>query len=147
MALFAEGDDGLTQVPWFRALYRRYTAEAALADGWTDPTSWLGQAQEFFEHSGNEPLARACRSLLRLSGPRIPRRHVVVLGGRFDRAELTVREADVLALRAEGLTNKEIAARLYLSYRTVEKHIERILSKTGAMNRTVLAKVTIEHET
>ena len=29
--------------------------------------------------------------------------------------------------------------------RTVEKHVERILSKTGAMNRTALAKITIEH--
>jgi DNA-binding CsgD family transcriptional regulator len=147
VALLTEGDDGLTQVPWFRALYRRYAAEAALAYGWTDPTPWLREAQEFFEHSGNEPLARACRSLLRLSGVPIPRRHVVVLGGRHDRAELTAREADVLALLAEGLTNKEIAARLYLSYRTVEKHIERILSKTGATNRTALAKITIEHQT
>ena len=146
-ALFAEGDDGLAQAPWFRALYRRYAAEAALADGWTDPTAWLRQSQGFFEDSGNEPLARACRSLLRLSGAGVRRRHVVVLGGRLDRAELTVREADVLALLAEGLTNKEIAARLYLSYRTVEKHIERILSKTGATNRTALAKITIEHKT
>lgn len=69
-----------------------------------------------------------------------------MLGGRLDRAELTVREADVLALLAEGLTNKKIAARIYLSHRTVEKHIGRILSKTGAMNRTALAKITIEHE-
>jgi hypothetical protein len=38
-----------------------------------------------------------------------------------------------------GLTNERIAARLYLSPRTVEKHVERILAKTGHANRTALA--------
>jgi DNA-binding NarL/FixJ family response regulator len=50
----------------------------------------------------------------------------------------------VLALLAEGLTNKEIAGRLYLSPRTVEKHVERILTKTGQANRTALAAFATE---
>ena len=54
---------------------------------------------------------------------------------------------DRLALLAEGLTNKEIAARLYLSPRTVEKHVERILTKTGLANRTALAAFATERET
>ena len=45
----------------------------------------------------------------------------------------------MLALLAEGLTNNRIAARLYLSPRTVEKHVERVLAKTGHANRTALA--------
>ena len=53
----------------------------------------------------------------------------------------------MLALLAEGLTNKEIATRLYLSPRTVEKHVERILAKTGQANRTALAAFATEHET
>ena len=37
----------------------------------------------------------------------------------------------MLGLVADGLANKEIAARLYLSVRTVEKHVESLLRKTG----------------
>jgi DNA-binding NarL/FixJ family response regulator len=44
-----------------------------------------------------------------------------------------------MALVRNGLTNKQIAGRLYLSTRTVEKHVERILAKTGSANRTALA--------
>ena len=54
---------------------------------------------------------------------------------------MTAREADVLRLIAEGLANKEIAARLYLSPRTVEKHVESLLRKTGARSRTQLLAI------
>ncbi|MFL6094378.1 MAG: LuxR C-terminal-related transcriptional regulator, partial [Blastococcus sp.] len=52
---------------------------------------------------------------------------------------LTRREAEVAALVARGMTNREIAARLYLSVRTVEVHVDRILTKLGLRNRTQLA--------
>ena len=42
---------------------------------------------------------------------------------------------------AEGLPNKEIAARLQLSPRTVEKHVESLLRKTGARSRTKLVAI------
>jgi DNA-binding CsgD family transcriptional regulator len=143
-ALFAEGDDGLVSVPWVRALYRRYAGEAALAHGWGDPARWLGEAEAYLERCGNEPLARACRSLLRLAGTSPRRRRAAQTEERYAGLELTTREADVLALLAEGLTNKEIAGRLYLSPRTVEKHVERILTKTGQPNRTALAAFATE---
>jgi DNA-binding NarL/FixJ family response regulator len=53
---------------------------------------------------------------------------------------VTSREADVLALVAEGLTNPEIGARLHLSPRTVEKHVASLLAKTGGQRRMQLAK-------
>jgi len=53
-------------------------------------------------------------------------------------AGITAREADVLRLVADGLANKQIAARLHLSPRTVEKHVESLLRKTGARSRTGL---------
>jgi DNA-binding NarL/FixJ family response regulator len=49
--------------------------------------------------------------------------------------ELTAREAEVLALLAEGLANKEIARRLGIADRTAKFHVESILSKLGAASR------------
>ena len=48
---------------------------------------------------------------------------------------LTQREAEILALIADGLTNTEIAARLFLSNHTVKSHISRIFAKTGSRDR------------
>jgi DNA-binding NarL/FixJ family response regulator len=49
--------------------------------------------------------------------------------------DLTAREAEVLALIAQGLTNRDIASSLYLSAHTVKTHINRIFAKTGAKSR------------
>jgi len=48
---------------------------------------------------------------------------------------LTQREAEILLLIAQGLTNSEIAARLFLSNHTVKTHISRIFAKTGSRDR------------
>ena len=53
--------------------------------------------------------------------------------------DLTKREVDVLRLIALGHTNAEIAEQLYLSVRTVEVHVDHILSKLGFRTRTQLA--------
>ncbi len=53
--------------------------------------------------------------------------------------ELTRRERQVADLVATGLTNREIAATLYLSVRTVEVHVDHILTKLGFSTRTRLA--------
>jgi DNA-binding CsgD family transcriptional regulator len=52
---------------------------------------------------------------------------------------LTAREAEVLDLVAEGLSNQEIAARLVLSVRTVERHLATVYSKLGLGGRTARA--------
>jgi non-specific serine/threonine protein kinase len=55
------------------------------------------------------------------------------------RPTLTRRETEVAALVARGLTNRDIAAQLFLSVRTVEVHVDHILTKLGFRTRTQLA--------
>jgi DNA-binding CsgD family transcriptional regulator len=62
--------------------------------------------------------------------------------GRFD---LTPRELDVLRLVAEGLTDIEVAERLYLSRRTVSTHLTSIYTKLGVSSRTAAARFAVEH--
>jgi DNA-binding NarL/FixJ family response regulator len=54
-------------------------------------------------------------------------------------AGMTRREAEVLMLIAEGKTNDEIAEQLYLSIRTVERHISTIYQKLGVSGRSARA--------
>ncbi|MBX3411503.1 MAG: response regulator transcription factor [Pirellulales bacterium] len=52
---------------------------------------------------------------------------------------LTRREAEVLAMVSQGLTNKEIAKALFISAETVKEHVQRILKKIGVADRTQAA--------
>lgn len=62
-----------------------------------------------------------------------------------DRPRLTDRETEVLRLVARGLTAKQIAARLVLSHRTVENHVQNTLRKLQLHNRAELVRYAIEH--
>jgi DNA-binding NarL/FixJ family response regulator len=59
---------------------------------------------------------------------------------------LTQREAEILALIAQGLTNLEIASRLYLSNHTVKTHISRIFAKTGSRDRVAAIGYARRHD-
>jgi DNA-binding NarL/FixJ family response regulator len=58
-----------------------------------------------------------------------------VAGGDPISGRLTEREAQVLRLMAEGLTNAEIASQLHVSVETVKTHVGNVLSKLGARDR------------
>jgi DNA-binding CsgD family transcriptional regulator len=126
--LAAAGHRELGAYPVWLDLALMHAAEAALADGWGEPRTWLRTARDTFGAHGLDALARRC-------GERLGQ------GDAWARLGVTAREADVLRLIAEGLANKEIAARLFLSPRTVEKHVESLLRKTGARSRTQLLAI------
>ncbi len=67
----------------------------------------------------------------------------MTLPGRLRALGVTEREADVLRMAAQGLANREIAVALFLSPRTVEKHVAALLAKTG-LRRSQLAGYAAE---
>ena len=62
-----------------------------------------------------------------------------------DLSSLSEREREVLALLAEGLSNKDIASRLYLSVRTVDGHLARLYTHLGVHSRTEAALIALQH--
>jgi DNA-binding CsgD family transcriptional regulator len=142
-AAFAEGNARMSapvDARWHRRHARSILAAAALADGWGDPVRWLTEDLAFFETLGHDRLASACRGLLRRAGSPVPRRgrHAAALPEGLRRIGVTAREHEVLELVAQGLDNRGVAQRLVISPRTVEKHVERLLAKTGLAKRIEL---------
>jgi len=59
-------------------------------------------------------------------------------GIEINTQKLTVREIEIIGLIMRGLTNNEIAEKLFISYETVKSHRKNILEKTGAKNTAAL---------
>ena len=77
---------------------------------------------------------------MRGSGPRRRDRELARIGGRTAAGTgLTASEERVAALVAEGRTNREVAAALFLSQRTVASHLTHIYAKLEVRSRTELA--------
>ncbi|GAA2780076.1 AAA family ATPase [Kitasatospora sp. CM 4170] len=132
--------------PLAHHLALRLAAEGALADGWGEPVAWLRTAEEYFHATGIQPVAAACRALLRRAGASVAQHR----GGRDAvPAELrgcgvTLREYEVFVLLAERPGNQQLARRLSISPRTVEKHIAGLLAKTGRPDRAALCDLAAE---
>lgn len=128
--------------PWFAAhLARIVTPDVLAAGGGAQVQQVLRSTLAYFEGARLHGPAQACRALLRDSGVPVPRRPAAQAGvpDQLRALGVTARELDVLRLVADGLTNREVAARLYLSPRTVDKHLERLMLKTGCPNRAALS--------
>jgi DNA-binding CsgD family transcriptional regulator len=110
---------------------RPYDQALALAEGDVDARL---KAVEILDGLGAVPLATRIRRELRRAGVRS-----IPLGPRPSTREraanLTARQSEVLDLMAEGLTNAEIADRLFISPRTAEHHVAAVMSKLNASSR------------
>jgi len=95
----------------------------------------LREARDIFDALGASPWSDRARAELRASGESSRRR----IEHMWER--LTPQELHIAQLATEGLSNKEIGAKLFLSHRTVGYHLHRIYSKTGITSRSGLRPV------
>ena len=86
------------------------------------------------ERLGAAPAAQVLRKRMRAEGVRAVPRGLRV-STRGNRLGLTRREAEILTLVSQGMRNSVIAKRLFLSTRTVDRHVSAILSKLGVQSR------------
>jgi DNA-binding CsgD family transcriptional regulator len=106
----------------------------------TDSRVQFRFALEGFERIGAEPWAERARAELRASGETARRRDPSTT------AQLTPQELQIARYVAEGLSNKEIAAQLFLSPRTIDSHLRSVFSKLAISSRTQLARLPLGEE-
>jgi DNA-binding CsgD family transcriptional regulator len=94
----------------------------------------LRTALEEFRGLGMRLFAERAESELRATGETARKRDPSTLD------DLTPQELQIAGLVAEGLTNKEIAARLYISPRTIDYHLRKVFSKLGIASRSTLVR-------
>jgi DNA-binding NarL/FixJ family response regulator len=93
----------------------------------------LRAARDLFDGLRFRGLAERARQELRASGETSRRRVPEA------RDQLTPQELEIARMAADGLSNREIGQRLYLSHRTVGSHLYRIFPKLGVTSRAQLA--------
>ena len=104
----------------------------------TEGRAPLREALSLFEQLGAGAWARRARTELRATGAAVPTETPAVF------AALTAHEVQVAQLVAEGRTNREIAAALFIAPKTVEHHLSRVFRKLGIRRRAELAALAAE---
>jgi DNA-binding NarL/FixJ family response regulator len=97
----------------------------------------LRAALEAFERIRAGPWAERARAELRASGETARKRDPSTVD------QLTPQELQIARFVAQGLSNKEVAAQLFLSPRTIEHHLRHVFSKLGIKSRTQLARIPL----
>jgi DNA-binding CsgD family transcriptional regulator len=100
----------------------------------------LRPALDAFERLGAGAWAERARDELRASGETARRRSPSAID------QLTPQELQITRLVSEGATNKQVAARLFLSPRTIDYHLRKIYAKLGISSRAELIRGGAEHE-
>jgi DNA-binding CsgD family transcriptional regulator len=103
-----------------------------------DARDHLRAALKTFEDIGARPWAERARQELRASGEAARKRD------ESTTTNLTAQERQVVRFVAEGLSNREVAAQLFLSPRTIDFHLRNVFAKTGVSSRGELARLTLD---
>jgi DNA-binding CsgD family transcriptional regulator len=104
-----------------------FAAEAAALEGRLASSGGL-------RRRASTAAARSARALARCQGP-----SMMWLPRPTSSSQLSDREREVALLAAQNLTSREIAARLFVSVRTVDNHLQQVYVKLGVKRRTELA--------
>jgi DNA-binding CsgD family transcriptional regulator len=133
-------------VPYERALCLLALAELRAAEAqWEDATRALTEAYAIFADLGAAPaLARAKTLAAQISASSVVQAQLPILPTSFP-GKLSRRETEVLRLLAAGRSNREIAAALFLSPRTVQRHIANAYLKIGAHNKAEATAYALRH--
>lgn len=129
-------EEAHTQVRWGQAagsLGQRETAVTALT-----------HAYRTARRLGARPLTRRAADVLAGMGEQVDQRLGRLAARSLDGVGLTRRELEVLRYVAEGRTNREIAATLFLSTRTVDMHVRNVLAKLDCNSRTAAVRRATE---
>ncbi|MFG2831935.1 helix-turn-helix transcriptional regulator, partial [Streptomyces sp. NPDC048434] len=109
-----------------------------LAEVGDDPQPWLAEAAR---HTHLLSLGRPGRVLL---GRSAQRRNVPLPRGRSAREGLSEADVRLIGMVSEGATNRQIAARLACSEKTVEQRLARLFQRTGSRSRVELAAAWLD---
>jgi DNA-binding CsgD family transcriptional regulator len=103
-----------------------------------DAREHLRAALNTFEDVGARPWAERARQELRASGESARKRD------ESTATDLTAQERQVARFVAQGLSNREVAAQLFLSPRTIDFHLRNVFAKTGVSSRGELAHLALD---
>jgi DNA-binding CsgD family transcriptional regulator len=136
----AQEFEGLSQP--YDAAYARYREAEALLAGRRDvrrTRSSLQAAWETATRLGARPLAAMVEGIAKRAGIELAREDASAERAAASSYGLSAREEEVLALIAEGLSNKEIGSRLFITEKTASHHVSSILGKLGVSGRAEAA--------
>jgi DNA-binding CsgD family transcriptional regulator len=100
----------------------------------------LRRAADLFHQVGVPPWEERAEAELRATGETARRRDPSTLD------QLTPQELQIAGLVASGMTNRQIAAQLYLSPRTIDYHLRKVFSKLGLTSRTELVRLGVPQQ-
>jgi DNA-binding CsgD family transcriptional regulator len=143
--LFAEAVAALDALPrpYEAAGAREAWGRVGVASGDEAGTARLGEALATFEALGCVPDIARVKGELRRAGVGFGHRR----GRKGYGDELSPREQEILEMISEGRTSREVAASLFLSPRTVDSHVRRIMQKLGVSSRRELSRAKAQENT